>query len=309
MLCLSVTCAVRSANRTPCAGHVEFHTRARPENPSVPNPFTSLPFVRRGIGNIHRVRSRTGFHSRKRARGGLVCCTARTSRSPPCKPGVTIPITATAATRPLSLCRCRRLHSTHAHLRVTTLTHHARTFTPGHAVPCSRMPTVISLSYSDLTHAVPLTHRASLTRTFSFTHTILLTHAGTLTRGVSLILGRSLTHGCSHTRAVSLAHAASSTRGAPFTHGVLGSTNASWHTRHHTTHTRGHFHTRGLTHTRGLIHTRGLFRTWGRSHTLSCTHAMRALQHAFHHAHIHTPRHHTRRDNHTRNHTGDSHHL
>ena len=46
MLCPSITCAVRSANRTPCAGHVEFHTRARPENPSIPNPCPSLAFVR-----------------------------------------------------------------------------------------------------------------------------------------------------------------------------------------------------------------------------------------------------------------------
>ena len=43
-LCPSVTCAVRSANRTPCAGHVEFHTRARPENPSIPNPSTQPCF-------------------------------------------------------------------------------------------------------------------------------------------------------------------------------------------------------------------------------------------------------------------------
>ena len=38
VLCPSVTCAVHSANRTHCAGHVEFHTRARLENPSVPDP-------------------------------------------------------------------------------------------------------------------------------------------------------------------------------------------------------------------------------------------------------------------------------
>ena len=65
--------------------------------------------------------------------------------------------------------------------------HHIHT---GRRGTCSRMPTVISLTHSDLTHAVSLT------------------------------LGRSLT------RAVSLAHAASSTRGAPFTHGVLGSTHS-----------------------------------------------------------------------------------
>ena len=128
-------------------------------------------------------------------------CTVRTSRSPPCKPG-TVPIAATAAARPLSpICRRRRLHSTHAHLRVTTIRHHSITFTPGDAAACSRMPTVISLTHSDLTHAVPLT------------------------------LGRSLTHGCSHTRAVSGAYVTPPTQGASFTHTgcslihrVLGST-------------------------------------------------------------------------------------
>ena len=40
VLCPSVTCAVHSANRTHRAGHVEFHTRVRVENPSVPNSAT-----------------------------------------------------------------------------------------------------------------------------------------------------------------------------------------------------------------------------------------------------------------------------
>ncbi len=40
----SVTCAVRSANRTPCAGHVELHTHARVKNPSIPNPSTQPTF-------------------------------------------------------------------------------------------------------------------------------------------------------------------------------------------------------------------------------------------------------------------------
>ena len=39
VLCLSITCAVCSENRTHCAGHVEFHTTARLENPSIPDPL------------------------------------------------------------------------------------------------------------------------------------------------------------------------------------------------------------------------------------------------------------------------------
>ena len=46
VLCPSVTCAVHSANRTHCAGRVEFHTRVHVENPSVPNSLPSLAFVR-----------------------------------------------------------------------------------------------------------------------------------------------------------------------------------------------------------------------------------------------------------------------
>ena len=71
-----------------------------------------------------------------------------------------------------------RLLSTHALKlpRVTRLAHHDMTFTPGDAAACSRMPTDISLTYSDLTHAVLLT------------------------------LGCSLTQGGSHTRAASGAH-------------------------------------------------------------------------------------------------------
>ena len=40
VLCPSVTCTVHSANRAHHAGHVEFHTRVRVENPSSPNPDT-----------------------------------------------------------------------------------------------------------------------------------------------------------------------------------------------------------------------------------------------------------------------------
>ena len=56
----SVTCTVHSANRTHRAGHVEFHTRAHVQNPSVPNSRPSLAFVRLRDQLIHRVRFRTG---------------------------------------------------------------------------------------------------------------------------------------------------------------------------------------------------------------------------------------------------------
>jgi len=209
VFCPSVTCAVRSANRTHFTGHIELHTHACLENPSVPNPLSSLASVRRGIGNIHHGRFRTGFHSRRRARGGLVRSTARTSRSLPCKPGAVLN-TATAAARPLSLI-CRSLRRTLA-LKLLFIT-----LSLGDAAACSRMPTVISLTYSNLTHTILLTHAVTLTRGVSLTHGVSVTHSmlgsthfGTLAT-TPLTHGVSFTHGVSVTRGVSFTHAAALT--------------------------------------------------------------------------------------------------
>ena len=140
--------------------------------------------------------------------------TVRTSRSPPCQPG-TVPIATTAATRPLSLCRRRRLHSTHALKlpRVTRLAHLAMTFTLGDAAACSRMPTVISLTSH--THAVFLVLGRSRTRAVSLTHTPYHSH----TRGHSpavfhshmsfLPCTGSIPHPVSHPYMGWLAHAGS----------------------------------------------------------------------------------------------------
>jgi len=147
---------------------------------------------------MHRVRFRTGFHLRRCARGGLVRSTARTPRSLLCKPG-TVTKVATAATRPLSLVRhrlCRTLTRTFS--RALTLTH--STMALGHAVVPSRIPTAISLSYRDLTHAVSFTHGASPLNTFS------LTHRASSIHGVSLTHGESLTHAITLTHGVSLTH-------------------------------------------------------------------------------------------------------
>jgi len=193
--------------------------------------------------------------------------TARTSRSLPCKPGA-VPKTSMAATRPLSLiCRSLRHHSTHALLRVTTLTHLIMTFTPGHAVACSRMPTVISLTYSDLTHAVPLTHGRSLTRTLSLAHVV------PLTLGVSLTQGVSLTH------TILLTHAVYFTRGASFPHGVLGSTHFGTLATTPLTHAASF--TRGASSSHGVSVTHTFSLTLGVSfiHGASSTHAV-ALTHA-----------------------------
>ena len=56
----SVTCTVHPANRAHRAGHIEFHTRAHVQNPSVPNSLPSLTFVRPQDQQHHRVRFRTG---------------------------------------------------------------------------------------------------------------------------------------------------------------------------------------------------------------------------------------------------------
>ena len=203
--------------------------------------------------------------------------TVRTSRSLLCQPG-TVPIAATAATQPLSLSRRRRrrLHSIHAHLRVTTLRLHSITSTPGDGAACSRMPTVISLTHSDLTHAVFLTLGRSITRAVSLTHSIPLTHAEALTRSVSF------TQGGSHTRAVSLAHAAPLTRGASFTqtvslthtasftHGALGSTHPDTLVTTPLTHGVSSIH--GVSFTLGVSSRHGVALTLGVSLTPFTTH-------------------------------------
>uniref|UniRef100_A0A8C4Q5N8 Uncharacterized protein n=1 Tax=Eptatretus burgeri TaxID=7764 RepID=A0A8C4Q5N8_EPTBU len=126
------------------------------------------------------------------------------------------PITTMAATRLLSLCRHLRRHLTHALPCATRLTHHSITFTLGDATACSRMPTVISLTHSDLAHAVSLTlgrsltHRALLTRGVSLTHGVLVsTHLGTLattplTHGVASTHGGALTPCTTQTRTTTL---------------------------------------------------------------------------------------------------------
>ena len=241
MLCPSVTCAVHSANRTHCAGHVEFHTPARVENPSSPNPATQPGFCpSAGSANIHRWRSWTGFHSRSRARG-VSCvarpgpharCCANPARSPlQLQPllGLCPFVAVVVSIRPTHTCVSRRSYSI--------------PFTPGDTAACSHMPTVISLTYSDLTHAVPLTHSCRFSHTHHTTHPLCLIHTG------------GFAHACRFLRTRGLFH----TRCPLYTR--RAGKHASWHTRDHTTHTRGLFHTRGL------IHTRGLFYTRGRSHT------------------------------------------
>ena len=104
------------------------------------------------------------------------------------------------------------------------------------------MLTVISLTYSDLTHAVfltfgrSLTHGCSHTRAVSFTRTIPLTHAG----GTH---PRCFTHAYNFTRTRGLFHSR-----CPF-HTRRAGKHASWHTRDHTTHTGSPPHTGSLSHT------------------------------------------------------------
>ena len=119
----------QSVRRRP---HGALHTLAWKTRPIQIHHFQPNFCPSAGSACIHRGRFRTGFHSRRRARGGLLQSTARTSRSLLCKSG-TVTKTATAATRPLSLVwRRLRCHSMHTLLRAMTLTH--LDMTPGHAV-------------------------------------------------------------------------------------------------------------------------------------------------------------------------------
>ena len=69
VLCPSVTRLVRSVHSAHGAGHMELYTHARLENPSDPNSSIQPSFCpSAGSAYIHRVRFRTGFHSRRRTR-------------------------------------------------------------------------------------------------------------------------------------------------------------------------------------------------------------------------------------------------
>ena len=125
VLCPSVTCVVRSANRTPCAGHVEFHTHAHLENPSIPNPFNQPSFCpSAGSATSTAYVSRPGF-TRAAAHVAASCAArpetrarrrANPARSPiqlrpllglcPLSDAVVISI------QPTHTCVSRRLHTT-----------------------------------------------------------------------------------------------------------------------------------------------------------------------------------------------------
>jgi len=85
-------------------------------------------------------------------------------------------------------------------------------------------------------------------------------------------------HTQGHSPAVFHSHRLGACHTHPFTHTRRAGKHAPWHTRHHTTHTRGLFHTRGLNHTRCFFYTRGFFHTRGFIHT-------RGHSHTFHHTH------------------------
>ena len=77
----------------------------------------------------------------------------------------------------------------------------------------SRMPTVLSLSYSDLTHAVSLTHGRSLPHAISLAHVVSFTRGASSTHGVlgsthfDTLANTPFTHGVSFTLGVALTHA------------------------------------------------------------------------------------------------------
>ena len=161
---LCVLCE-QNARRRP---HGALHTRSPGER--IRSKFiSSLPSVHLRDRLHPPWRFRTGFHSRRRARGGLMRSTARTSRSLPCKPGTVFEM-ATAATRPLFLVWCRLCrHSMHTLLRVTTHTPFHDTLTRRRG--CAFPHTNRHFSF------IPLSHTRGLSHTRSFTYTRVFTHA------------------------------------------------------------------------------------------------------------------------------------
>ena len=181
---------MHSANRTHGAGHTELYTHARLENPSDPNSYFQPSFCpSTGSAYIHHVRFRTGFHSRRRARGGLVRSTARTPRSLLCKSGAVLE-TATAATRPLSLVWCR-LHR-HSKQACTPACHDA--YTPYHDT-LTRTCGCVFPHTNRHCPLIPRPHTRGFSHTSCLFHTRPFTHARHFTHAM-----RAFQHAFRHTR-------------------------------------------------------------------------------------------------------------
>ena len=123
VLCSSVTCAVHSVNRTHCAGHVEFHTPARVENPSVLNqatqpgfcPFTGSATSTAGVPGpgLTPTAEHVGVSCVARPGPRARCC-ANPARSPlqlrPL-PGPCPPVAVVVSIQPTHSCVSRRSHT------------------------------------------------------------------------------------------------------------------------------------------------------------------------------------------------------
>ena len=210
VLCLSVTCAVHSANRTHRTGHVGFHTHVRVKNPSVPNSSTQ-PGLCPSVGSATSTACVPGPGLTVAAEHVGVSCVARHGpparfRVDPARSQMKLPplpgfcpsiVAVVVSSQPMHTCVSRRpdctpLHS-HSHRETRPHAHAWRPPSPFHTAT---------------SHTLLLIHGRSLTRRASYTPTRLPTPAGALTRGVSF------TRGGSHTRAASRAHVVSSPCGA-----------------------------------------------------------------------------------------------
>ena len=94
--------------------------------------YPAWPLSVRGISYIHRWRSRTGPHSRSRARGGLVRCTARTQLQLPPLPGFCPSSVAVVVSVPFSHSNSRVSRDSHT----TTLHSYSPRETRLHARAC-----------------------------------------------------------------------------------------------------------------------------------------------------------------------------
>ena len=177
VLCPSVTCAVHSANRTHCAGHVGFHTPARVENPSSPNPATQPGFCP-SVGSATSTAGGPGPGLTPAAEHVGVSCVARPGPHARCcanparspmqlqqLPGLCLSVAVVVST--LSTHTCVLQHSDsiplHSHSpRETRL--HAHACPPSSPLHTATSHTLFSLHSVAHSHTVPHSHTAVRTR-------------------------------------------------------------------------------------------------------------------------------------------------
>ena len=219
MLCSSVTCAVHSANRTHHAGHEEFHTRVRVENPSSPNP-TPQPGFCPSVGSATSTAGVPGPGFTPAAEHVGVSCIARPGPHARCPAN---PARSPLQLRPLpgpcfsTVAVVVSVQHTRSNSRVSRDSHTTTLLTGRRG--CMLTHAHRHLPYTQRPHTRCSPHTRSLTHSCRLTHTHHTIHTRKGTHPRCLIHTRLLADACRFWR----------TRGS--THTMLHSLTECWEAR------------------------------------------------------------------------------